>query len=281
MRNTPLIVLTIALICAFTFTVTGQEEALPPVKPRLAVLQESDPSSPYDNVVLDLAVEPLSGFREPTLAEAAEQNDYATFDALYRAGGTRGESSAAFETLHEVWTFAITDPIGAFYGPDMHARLSRAYPDYAAFIEPYQVVDDNGNVFYPTSETRAFLLEQARAGRRSTTRIQVAERRTPAAPPRRTETATAVSAAAGSATVPQPVSTEPATAQAEVPASAPAIAAVPEPVRAATPDVVPVRPATAPTRDGSRGLLMLVTGLLALALIGVIFRLQRAPTRAA
>lgn len=287
MRNIFLVVLLIALVCAFTFSVTGQEEALPPVQPRLAASAGMDaeaslPGEPF----LDLAAEPIAAFHEPTLAEAAEQNDFVTFDALYRAARTRGESVAAFQTLHEVWTFALTDPIGAFYGPDLHDRLARAYPGFAAFIEPYEIVDDNGEVFYPTSETRAFLLEQARLG--SAARIQVAERRQasrPAAP----DAGRPVPAPA--VVTPPPVSVAsatPATIQTEaagLPVTAEVSAAAPQPIPAPIPVIAPAAPqgvpVTVPTRDSRRGLLMLITGLATLALIAVIMRLQRPTTRVA
>lgn len=283
MRNTSLVILLIALVCAFTFSVTGQEEALPPVQPRVTFSSETEeplPGAPF----LDLAVEPISEFREPTLAEAAEQNDFVTFDALYRAARARGQSVAPFETLHEVWTFALTDPIGAFYGPEMHDRLARAYPSYAAYIEPYEIVDDNGGVFYPTSETRAFLLEQARKG--DLARVQIAARR-PASRPvpaaaSRPAIAPAVTPAAPvsvASTTPSPVQSQ----AAEASAAADAAASAPQPVTvpAITPPAPQAVPVSVPARDNRRGLLMLITGLVTLALIAVIMRLQRPAARVA
>jgi hypothetical protein len=97
---------------------------------------------------------------------------------LYREAVRRGDSVAAFATLHELWTYGITDPIGAFYGPDIYERLARAYPGYASYIAEYRIVDSNGNVFYPTSETRTFLLERALEGRAPNVQLVEGERTT-------------------------------------------------------------------------------------------------------
>ncbi len=138
--------LLLALGIAIAATVTGQEEPLPPVYTRGIALEPS----------VVLPVEPVRSFQEPTLADAARGNDYLSFHALYQE-----TSPAEYRTLHELWTWAINDPIGAFYGRDMHDRLARAYPGYASYIENFRIVDQRGNVFYPTSETRTFLLQRA------------------------------------------------------------------------------------------------------------------------
>jgi hypothetical protein len=140
------VVLLIAVAGTTAIPVTGQEEPLPAIQARPSVF---------------LAVDPIHVIAQPSLADAVRANDYATFDALYRESGA---SARAYATLHEVWSYSMTDPIGAFYGVEMYEKLAHAYPGYARFIDDYRIVDSNGNVFYPTSETRAFLLDQALEG---------------------------------------------------------------------------------------------------------------------
>ncbi|HEX8254623.1 MAG TPA: hypothetical protein VF846_15880, partial [Thermoanaerobaculia bacterium] len=101
-------------VLLFTVPLTAQEAPLPVVTPRTA-----DP----DVMLIATAVEPIRTFHGPSLAEAARNNDFATFDALYREAKQRGEAVAQFETLHQLWTYNVTDPIGAFYGQEMYERL--------------------------------------------------------------------------------------------------------------------------------------------------------------
>jgi len=156
--KTAVALLLIVVISTTTFPVTGQEEPLPAIQPKGSLA----PLTP--SVVLP--AEPVAvPVPLPTLEEAARANDYITFDALYRDAVKRGDSMAAFAPLHEIWTYGITDPIGAFYGPGIYDRLVRAYPGFASYIAEYRIVDSNGNVFYPTSETRTFLLDRALEGR--------------------------------------------------------------------------------------------------------------------
>ncbi|HET7433939.1 MAG TPA: hypothetical protein VFN10_04405, partial [Thermoanaerobaculia bacterium] len=114
-----------------------------------------------------LAVEPIRDFRIPTLGEAARNNDYASFDSLYTTAKERGENVAAYAALHELWSYQMSSPIGAFYGEELHDRFARAYPGYANFIAEYRIVDSHGSVFYPTAETREFLLERAKNNERA------------------------------------------------------------------------------------------------------------------
>lgn len=160
--------LLITFVAAPPVTVNGQEDPLPAVTPKVASF-----AIPAELPMVFLAVEPIRDFRQPSLLEAARANDYVTFDALYRDAKARGEATGAYDTLYELWTYAVTDPIGAFYGRDLYERLARAYPGYARFIDDYRIVDDRGAVFYPTSETRAFLLDRIVEG--DTPRVLVAE----------------------------------------------------------------------------------------------------------
>lgn len=171
MRHQRLVVLvTVVLLGTTWFPVTGQEEPpLPPVRVRTTV---TTPLAEEPSFVLP--VEPIRtiDYSAPaeSLAEAALRNDYAAFHQLYVE-----RPSATFAPLHEVWSYAMNDPMGAFYGEELHDRLARAYPSYAAYIENYRLVDDRGQVFYPTAETRRFLTERAVAGATPSTRVQIAD----------------------------------------------------------------------------------------------------------
>jgi hypothetical protein len=139
-------VLFLAAGVAVAVSVTGQEEPLPTVQTRAMSL---DPA-------IVLASEPIRTIQQPTLADAVRRNDYATFHALYLE-----TKPPEYRALDELWTWAISDPLGAFYGRETHDKLARAYPGFAAYIDEHKIVDDRGNVFYPTSETRTFLLQKA------------------------------------------------------------------------------------------------------------------------
>jgi len=145
----------LALLGANALPLNGQEEPLPPVQPRTFIADAALPS-------VTLPVEPIRSEAAPesgTLAQAARANDYATFAALYER-----HPAAAWRPLYELWTYSVTDPIGAFYGEDTFTRLSRAYPGLAAAIARNRIVDDRGHTFYPTSETRTFILERVLDG---------------------------------------------------------------------------------------------------------------------
>jgi hypothetical protein len=276
-------------------SLTGQEEPLPVV-------------TPHVGVQIAFSTEPILDPPKPTLAGAAHANDFATFDALYRDAQRRGENVAAFAMLHDLWTYSINDPIGAFYGERMHDLLSRAYPGYAAFIEDQRIVDDRGNVFYPSSETRAFLLARAEAGDvvPSLPPVRVASRRTtatpattPAArPARRPVHRKPVVKPAAAASAPAP-----APASAPVPAPPVVITLAPAPVvvektaeKTAAPAPVPEKPAPvvsqsrvqpvaqpqvqprpqAQARSGAdRGLLLVIVGLIGIGLLALILRAPR------
>lgn len=157
-----LIVVLVAVIAVSALSVTGQEEPLPKVTPRASTpVAPEAPSFEY----VALSVEPARVIETPTLADAVRRNDYLTFNALYTAGKAAGENVSAYDALHELWSWSMNDPVGAFYGSEVHDRLARAYPGFAAFINEYRIVDSRGAVFYPTSETRTFLLARALEGR--------------------------------------------------------------------------------------------------------------------
>ena len=151
------VLLLIVVIGTTTFPVTGQEEPLPAIQAK-GSLAPLTPSIVLPSELANVALPPQ------TLESAARANDFITFDALYREAMRNGQSAAAFSTLYQLWTYGVTDPVGAFYDGDIYESLARAYPGYASYIAQYRIVDSNGHVFYPTSETRAFLLERALEG---------------------------------------------------------------------------------------------------------------------
>ncbi|MDP9192936.1 MAG: hypothetical protein M3P06_14640 [Acidobacteriota bacterium] len=151
------VLLLIVVVGTTTFPVTGQEEPLPAIHAKGTVL----PLTPS----IVLPAEPVAvSIPLPTLEDRARANDFVTFDALYRDAVRRGDSVAPFAPLHALWTYGITDPTGAFYDRAIYDRLARAYPSYETFIAEHRIADSNGNVFYPTSETRTFLLDRALDG---------------------------------------------------------------------------------------------------------------------
>lgn len=245
-----------ALLLVFAvFSLTGQEEPLPTITP-VATIQLPD--------------EPILESHAPTLASAAHANDFATFDAMYSDARRRGDSVRAYAMLHELWQYSIHDPIGAFYGKAMHDRLARLYPDYATFIEDHSIVDDNGNVFYPTSETRAFLLAKAEAGVIVTPREEPVRVARAVERPHPVKHVIAVPPPAPVQVVhiAPPVVITPAPAPARV-----AVAAKPAPIVASV--VVPQQAPIAPARKADRGLLLVIVGLAGIGLLALILRTPR------
>ncbi len=292
-KKSLLVVVLIMLAGALTFSVIGQEEPSQP----LPVVQAK--------VTTFGLIDPSLEFQWPTLADAARRHDYVSFNTVYLEAKARGESVGPYDALYDLWTWAMNDPIGAFFGGDLHDRIARAYPGFADYIAEFAIIDSRGNTFYPTSETRAFLLEKALSGAPSP-RLTIEERRlastreerpltrSSAAPsPRRTTRvesrvtttapapakvattpAVATPAAATSAPVvatpaPAPVVTEPpVVVKAEESAPAPAAQAP-----AQAPASASVQPAT-PESSGlrSRGILLVVIGLIGIGLLALILR---------
>ena len=94
------------------------------------------------------------------MRDALATNDAPRFEAAYKRARELGANVAAYDDIEKVWSFANSDPNGAFYDREMHDRLAAKYPAYARYIEQYRLVDARGQVWYPTSETRAFLAKQ-------------------------------------------------------------------------------------------------------------------------
>jgi hypothetical protein len=92
-----------------------------------------------------------------TLIDAAKLNDFAAFQSLF----AREQSPPkAASDLHDVWIYSTTDPAGSFFGGDRYNQLVSAHPAFAAYIEPFAVDDRRGNRFYPTAETKTFLIAE-------------------------------------------------------------------------------------------------------------------------
>lgn len=171
-RKLAVILFCLALFSATTFSVTGQQDALPRVQPRVTLeTPPADSNAPLPTV--QLATDTLPQFEQPTLAEAARNNDFVTFDALYTAMQQSGQRVAEWSALHDLWSWSMSDPIGGFYGRDIYTRLSRAYPGFSDYINQYVIVDSNGNSFWPASETRQYLIDQAMKG--NTSKLQIAD----------------------------------------------------------------------------------------------------------
>lgn len=255
----------VVLFGLLAVTLAGQEEPLPLVSAR------SEPT-------VFLAVEPIRdspSAAQTTLAEAARANDYATFHALYERS-----RDARFATLDDLWTYSMNDPLGAFYGDDMHDRIARAYPGFAKYIEEFRIIDANGNVFYPSSETRAFLLAHAGTG-------EVAPRVLVARAPKHRTTATTKTARPRFSKAENRVApAKQQIARVDAKPVAPAKPIVqPKPIVQAKPPVVaasivaPLPVVKSAKRDtnaaASRGILLLIVGLLGIGLLALILRTPR------
>jgi len=92
-----------------------------------------------------------------SLIDTARRNDYVAFERLF---SREPSPSRAARDLHDVWTHSVTDPAGAFFGGDMYNELVTAHPRFAAYIHEFAVDDRNGDRFYPTAETKRFLIEE-------------------------------------------------------------------------------------------------------------------------
>ncbi len=111
------------------------------------------------------------------LRDTNARNDFRRFEGalavaksiadLMPLGPPRNELRRAiliYEDVDAVWSFAVRDRYGAYFNddslPGMHDRLNADYPGYDDYIAEYRVADRKGNVLYPTTETRRFLLKQ-------------------------------------------------------------------------------------------------------------------------
>ena len=171
-----------------------------PVPPRVQI--EEIPRQP--DVRTDMQVPPSTDLRETLRASqaAAESNDRERFRtaltaargvvAMYPPGGEKTIASDVVSVLSDVdrlWEYQFSSPTGAFFdaGAENGALITmlRRYPGYDDFVRRQMIVDSNGNRFYPTRESRDFLLRESaqrlsRLGVRTGT-TPVARATTPAA----------------------------------------------------------------------------------------------------
>ncbi|HEX9160789.1 MAG TPA: hypothetical protein VF980_03705 [Thermoanaerobaculia bacterium] len=250
MRNASFVARVVAIVAVFSVSAVGQQPA--------------SSVQLYPAVSIDLPVEPVHLQSRIALSDAAQRNDFPAFDALFSASKT--SDAAAFAELHDFWKWSLTDPVGAFYGDETRARLAAEYPDYNAFIDDYRIIDSHGNSFYPSAETRTFLLRHALSGHTAAKAKPVLSvvRPTPAA----RKHAIRVAEAGG-------VTAKPLSAPKVVAAAAPAPsrhievrhverAAVIKPAR-----VVPGKPA-----DGrlARGIALIIAGLIGVGMLTMMLR---------
>ena len=244
------------------------------------------------DIAIDLPAEPIRAIpvattTDITLADAALHNDYPAFQRLYSR-----DPRPEFAELNRLWTWAMNDRFGAFYGADTHSRLSSKYAGYAGYIEQYRIVDSNGNVFYPTAETRTFLVSSAMRGAVADvtppTPVVVPTKARPE--PVRAAVVPVVLPAVqevAAAHAPAPVASAPTVVS--LPAAAPALLTVPgstEPVVApaikkavsmpqrAIPAAVPPAPIERNPRSGGvgRGIFLIIAGLLGAGIVSVMLQ---------
>ncbi|HEX7419790.1 MAG TPA: hypothetical protein VF505_07875, partial [Thermoanaerobaculia bacterium] len=110
-----------------------------------------------------------------TAFDAAQHNSRDAFrDALVQAksmltsyppGGERTAATNLVDVLDDVdkiWDYQFTSPTGAFFDTSSEPyRIAGKYPGYDAAIRRQIVTDQNGIKFYPTHETRDFLLAES------------------------------------------------------------------------------------------------------------------------
>jgi hypothetical protein len=266
----------VAIALTIAVSVIGQQDPLPVVSPK------ANAEIPLAEPTVVLAVEPIHEDQPPaTLLDAARRNDYLGFDALYTAAKRSGEDVSPYATLHELWTWSVSDPIGAFYGRDLYERLNRAYPGYAAYIADFRIVDDRGNVFYPTSETRKFLMD--RVNERKAPSLRVVQASTPASEPKpQAKPEVGLEAYTPRAAKPQAAPkagleayTRPVAEPAPVAQAAAQVTPLPtaQPTPQLTQQPSPTQQPQQPT--SGRGLLLLIIGLIGIGLLAVILRTPR------
>ena len=234
MRKNTVVSVTLAIAVLVALTATGQQ------------------------AVIDLPVEPARTATALTLADAAATNNYPAFMALYRDAA----DARLYRDIHELWQYSMTDPIGAFYGVEMYERFARRYPGYSSFIADYSVVDSRGDTYYPSAETRAFLLAQIG------TAIVVPEEKPVVAevkaPVARVTAPGPAGPAAESAALHTPAPVVVAVAPA---APAPSIAPAPAaPVRVAS----RVAPVSRP--DATRGIFLMILGLVGIGMLSLMLQ---------
>lgn len=258
MRIAILVTLTLAATLFFTVAAVGQQ----------------------DEVFVHLPAEPVQVTPPPTLFGAASTNDFATFDALYRS-----DPQPAYAELHRIWSWSMEDPVGAFYGVEGQERLARMYPGFEAYIADYSLVDSRGNVYYPTVETRRYLLGRAAEG--------VLAQNAPATPKRMPVAVREKAPAPAPVVMAVHVVSEPVVAAEPVIAPEPVVVPQPVAVRAVEAAILsplPVASLASPVRESVRGtvrrneadrgalsrsLFLMIAGLLGVGTLTVMMHTPR------
>ncbi len=85
--------------------------------------------------------------------------------AAYPAGGEKiaaADVIRLYDDLDRIWTFQMESPTGAFFdATSVPAQIMRGYPGFDRAIADQTLLDAHGTRFYPTSETRDFLVREA------------------------------------------------------------------------------------------------------------------------
>lgn len=109
-----------------------------------------------------------------SVQSAAEANDRPAFQReLAAAQETADDSRPAvralidvYRTLNRVWTYAFTSSTGAFFSEGSEGgalvQAMRQYPGFEDAVRRHTIVDASGERYYPTAETRTFLVALAR-----------------------------------------------------------------------------------------------------------------------
>ena len=108
--------------------------------------------------------------------DAGERNDRDAFTAAltraasviedYPPGGEKTAAGGVLKVYNDIlafWNYQYEVATGAFFDASSRDLLSRAkaYPDYQNYIADKTIVDATGTRFYPTRETRDFLVREA------------------------------------------------------------------------------------------------------------------------
>ena len=145
------------------------------IQPALRLTQEERAS--VRDTTRDMVAPPSRSLRSElqTAFEAAQHNSRDAFrDALvqsksmltsYPPGGERTAAANLVDVLNDVdkiWDYQFTSPTGAFFDTSSEPyRIASKYPGWDAAIRRQIITDQNGAKFYPTHETRDFLLAES------------------------------------------------------------------------------------------------------------------------
>lgn len=201
------------------------------------------------------------------LAEAARNNNFPEFDRLYQRNPL-----PPYAELHRLWSWAMSDPIGGFYGRETYQELAAAYPGYADFIAEHRIVDSNENVFYPTAETRTFLLSQAIRG--VVAEVRPAKRNV--VTPKPAAVVASVKKAVAPVVEKAPPTAAPLPTPREIVKAQPVVVAAQPVVVAAKPVVAPAPPPIRHSRsarndnDLGRGIFLIIAGLLGVGTVSLM-----------